>query len=222
MQRWVANILAPHECLNCKVEGDVVCEVCLPEFLDSSRIPPRCYSCHVLSDNSKTCRKCRRAKPLSHVWVGITNNGVATKLIHTMKFNPDRSVALILAAWLDNSMSHIVADIVVPAPTSKQRVRQRGFDHTLLLAQEFAKLRSLPHLSALERSGVSRQVGASRAVRQHQLKGAYTVTNKAVENKRVLLIDDVTTTGATLEEAARTLRAGGAKSVDALVFAQTI
>jgi ComF family protein len=144
-------------------------------------------------------------------------------MVHGMKFGPDRTVATLIAGWLDNCVSYIDVDVVVPVPTAPVRVRQRGFDHTALLAKEFARCRSLPYSVPLRRVGKTRQVGTNRKLRQEQLKNAYTLTNiEAIKNKKVLVIDDVTTTGATLSEVARVLRRNGAKLVDGLVFVQTL
>jgi ComF family protein len=111
--------------------------------------------------------------------------------------------------------------IIVPVPTATLRVRLRGYDHAWLLAKNLGKYLDRPSQRLLSRYGHTRQVGAGRAKRQEQLSGAFYPRNpKAIKGARVLLVDDILTTGATIEECARTLKKAGAKRVDAIVFAQ--
>lgn len=111
--------------------------------------------------------------------------------------------------------------IVVPVPTATKRVRQRGFDHAALTAKAYAAQEGLLFMPALVRIGQTRQVGASKKQRHEQLQGAFRVVSpKRIKAEHILLLDDVLTTGATLEAAARVLKQAGAKTVSAAVFAQ--
>ena len=99
-------------------------------------------------------------------------------------------------------------------------MRIRGYDHALLIAQAFAGLRGLSCERLLTRLTQTRQVGASRAQRLAQLHDAFLVIREVPCH--VLVIDDVVTTGATLEAVAALLRREGARHVDAAVFAQKL
>jgi len=109
--------------------------------------------------------------------------------------------------------------IIVPIPTATTRMRQRGYDHAKLIARHFARLHHAAYAPVLARMGQHRQVGASGERRRQQLGAAFRVT-QPLANKHVILIDDVVTSGATLEAAANTLRKAGAARVDATVFAR--
>ena len=107
------------------------------------------------------------------------------------------------------------------APTATSRVRQRGYDQAKLLARALARQAGLPYLDCLARVGQTHQVGATREQRLRQLQAAFRVRRpNAVRSAYLLLVDDVSTTGATLELAATILKSAGARRVDAIVFAQ--
>ncbi|MDL2341577.1 MAG: phosphoribosyltransferase family protein [Patescibacteria group bacterium] len=111
--------------------------------------------------------------------------------------------------------------IVVPLPTATSRVRQRGYDQAALLARNYSKLTGLSCLPCLARVGQQHQRGASRQQRLEQLQRAYRVKRRfSLAGASVLLVDDVTTTGASLRAAADTLLRAGATQVSAIVFAQ--
>jgi predicted amidophosphoribosyltransferase len=110
--------------------------------------------------------------------------------------------------------------LIAYVPTAPQRVRERGYDQAALIAKELAIRSKLPYHTLLARTGTQRQLGQQRAVRKEQMTGAFRSLDKIdLQDKHVLLIDDVLTTGATCEAAARALRQAGAKRVSAAVFA---
>jgi ComF family protein len=111
--------------------------------------------------------------------------------------------------------------LIVPVPTARRRVRSRGYDQAVVIARALAKRKGCRYAPLLLRYGSQEQKQADRFQRRQQLRGAYAVREPAsAVGARILLIDDVVTTGATLEEAATLLKAAGARVVGGLVFAR--
>jgi len=117
------------------------------------------------------------------------------------------------------------ADVVVPVPLHRKRLRQRGYNQSCLLARELSKLTGLP----LNGNGLYRQHYAppqttthSVADRQRNVTGAFICPNTSVINQQVLLIDDVSTSGATLDACAAALKTAGATAVWGLVLAKEV
>lgn len=213
----LTGTFAPYECLGCGNEGGLLCSECRSLF---GQIPERCYRCKKLSVGNKTCTSCRSSTPLHTVQAVTIYEFIAKDLVWYLKFQGVQSAAketaqLMAAQLEDNEV------LLVHVPTASTRVRQRGYDQARLLARALSRQSKLPFCPLLVRVGQHHQVGASREQRVTQLADAFRVTDKlTVQGAHIVLVDDVLTTGATLEAAAKVLKAAGAKRVDGLIFAQ--
>ena len=211
------SLVAPHHCMGCGTEGAICCVGCAETWL--LPLPSRCYRCRSLSREFATCRPCHSR--LRRVWVATEYAGLAKKMVHKYKFERARTAARTIAQQMDAVLPNIPQSTVVTyVPTETRRMRMRGYDHAALIARELARERGLPYRRLASRVTHTRQVGAGRAVRYRQLAGAFLVIRDVPPD--VLLVDDVVTTGATLETVAAVLRQAGAKHVDAVVFAQKL
>ncbi|MGZ6004956.1 MAG: ComF family protein [Candidatus Saccharimonadales bacterium] len=211
------GMLAPHGCLVCGREGRLVCLWCQADSFN--HLPSRCYRCHAMTEDHAVCRGCRRISPLKHVWVRCDYDDLAKALVRKYKFQHARAAADDIAKLMAQDLPYFADALIVPLPTASRRVRQRGFDHTLLLAKSLSQILKIDWAPYLIRLGQSQQVGTKRSQRIKQVQGAFLASGN-ISGQEILLIDDVTTTGASLEEAARVLRKAGAKRVNAAVFAQ--
>lgn len=217
----ISNILSlftPYDCLICGHEGDLVCAYCLPDM--GEPIPSRCYRCQATTLDYALCQKCHQTSTLKHVRIYTQYKGCAQQLIYTLKYGHARDATLVIANCLAEFNFNSQA-VLVPIPTATRRRRMRGFDQSELITKHLAQKTGLLMVGALSRSGQSRQVGSKRAQRLEQVQSVFrAVKLTLVKDKTVILVDDVLTTGATIEAAARVLRAAGAKQVDAIIFAQ--
>lgn len=232
--RWVRAIweeildaLYPPRCAACALVGcDGWCEECADRIPYVT--PPVCARCGTPIDPEGFCPSCPVHLLVPEAVRAVTHfGGVVRAAIHRFKYEKRPSLAsalarLLIEAWHTPLTEPLhAAEVVIPVPIHRERERERGFNQSALLAGEFCQSTGLPLLqNALERTVYRQpQVGLGEAERRENVKDAFRVVHPpAVEGKSVLLIDDVWTTGSTLNEAARTLLAAGA----ARVFAYTV
>jgi competence protein ComFC len=216
----ILSVVAPHQCLICQREGKLLCAWCEPDAFPP--LPSRCYRCHALSNDFAVCDRCRRHSPLRQVWVRTAFEGVAKELAHGYKYERQSESLNPIVSTMAEAMPYLDDQtLLVPIPTATARKRQRGYDHALRLARHLAAQTKHMYIQPLARLNQTRQVGAGRQQRFLQLQNAFVVTKpKLVRGKRIILVDDIVTTGATLETVAQLFKAAGAKRVDAVVFAQ--
>jgi len=200
--------------------------------------PPRCSGCGTLlplSARELICIRCLsdiKAYELPTVEYGHCRlissalyTGPAKNLIKEMKFRNTRSCAEILARVMSDSfIKHSCGfspEIVIPVPLHKSRKNERGYNQSALIAKSVSKLLKIPFSNSLLRRvrNTPSQRGLNPGARIKNVKAAFRVRGKIPAN--VLLIDDVATTGATVNECASTLKSSGAVRITALTFAKT-
>ena len=218
----VLSVVAPHDCLVCGAEGKLICGWCAPDAFPD--LPSRCYRCKQITSDFAVCESCRRNTSLRHVWVRTDYDATAKELMRVYKYERVSSAHKTITEAMDEILPYLpVATIIIPIPTATSRVRQRGYDQAELIAKAFARRRGLRFARTLLRLGKSRQTGARRHERLKQQIGAFTAIRPYLYQKStVLLIDDVLTTGATLQAAAAALKQAGIKQANAAVFTQTL
>lgn len=214
------GVYAPHVCLGCAAEEDRL--LCLSCRAALAYVPSRCYRCRAVTKDFDVCVSCRRYTPLRRVLVLTHYDDLPKELLHHAKYERARSGIAEMAELMKPLLQFVPSDTVfVPVPTATSRVRQRGYDQAVGLAEVLSALAGTSCSHSLARLGQAHQVGAGRKERLEHLQGAFRVTRpKEVAGKHIILVDDVLTTGATLETAARVLKKAGAKQVDAIVFSQ--
>jgi ComF family protein len=212
-------LLAPHDCLSCGSEGALLCALCAETVFDY--VPSRCYRCMAKTRDSAVCPACRHNSPLKHVWVATEYGGIAKELVRRLKFERAKAAHRPIADYLVSMLPYLDGAVITHIPTATSRERARGYDQSELVARAVAGQKKILHTTLLTRHGQTRQVGATRQKRQRQAAEMFNVRKpELIGGARILLVDDILTTGASLEAAARVLKDAGAKQVDAVVFAQ--
>jgi ComF family protein len=154
---------------------------------------------------------------------------VARKLVHRLKYSDRLDCAQSLGTMMARAGAELTAeaDVIVPVPLHRWRLWRRRFNQAMALARVVSRESRLPCepflLARVKRT--HSQVGLTKAQRQENLQGAFKVPPEArarLADKRVLLVDDVLTTGSTANAAARALLRGGARAVDVLAFARVV
>lgn len=213
LEKTVA-IIAPHACIVCSNYNNLVCVDCMSTLPRMAQ--PRCVFCGQHTADWQPCAVCAPRTPLTHVWVHSQYDGVVAELIHRYKFDHARAAYKPLARLLAAPLPRLSGFTVVPVPTIAPHVRQRSYDHSLLLAKEVARLARLPLARTLERVKNTQQIGRTRKERQ-AIAESIGVRGRAPQ--KILLIDDVCTTAATLNACAVALAKAGATEVVAAVVA---
>jgi len=217
----------PSQCAVCRAwPAQRVCDACAARFAQPRA---RCETCALpLASGTRRCGTCLRHPPALAACVAAVDYDYPwAGLLAEFKFQGDPGWAATLATllrstpWAEPLLE--AAHLVLPVPLSRQRLRERGFNQSLLLARHLAPRKTDPGL-LLRLRDTAAQSGLSRAQRLRNLQGVFAVEplrSAQVLDRHIVLVDDVMTTGATLDAAAMALRHAGAQHVAALVVART-
>lgn len=228
VKKQLLDLIFPVECLNCGQEGAYLCRKCLNSIPLTDRFI--CPICHQISKNGVTCRICQNKTYLNGLIFAVDyKNRLVRRAIIKSKYNFIKELIYLLAELLikligsGNLSRELNPDLIVPVPLHKKRLLYRGFNQSEILAQILCQKFSWPlAINILKRIKSTRsQTDLNSQDRQENIKDAFKVINsKLIKNKNIVLVDDVFTTGATLEEAAKTLKKAGAKTVWAITLAK--
>jgi predicted amidophosphoribosyltransferase len=214
-------LVVPPACAACGAPlgpaDEVLCPACraaLP-WLREARCP-RC----ALPAPCRPCPAARAAYAAS--WAPLAHEGVARQVVSALKFHGGLAVADAMAAQIAAGAPPglLRGATLIPVPAAPARRRRRGYDHAEVLARALAGRAGLPVEHVLERASGPRQLGAGRA--QRLAGGRLVVASRGRAPPRVALVDDVHTTGATLDACARALREAGARDVVAVTYTRAL
>jgi ComF family protein len=223
----LADFVFPPICYGCdsEVEAGLVCEACrLDLFTHELAVCPKCG--RPCTRTAETCGQCKEEFSLSRVRGLGLYVPPFDKLIHAFKYSGKTKVGELLgqalAALVRQDEVLSAADAVCPIPLHPARLRERGYNQSLLLAAAISMSTGIPLAEFLARTKntATQTLKTSPAARLKNLAGAFRLRpDVGVSGKTVLLVDDVMTTGATLDQAARELLKGGAATVLGVVVA---
>jgi ComF family protein len=221
------DLVFPPQCILCKRVGPILCSTCLLTLPS----PPiaRCQHCHTTLTAKGMCRQCQQHPlRLSGLRAFGNHRDSLRTCIHALKYEGKRKLAEPLGQLLAETYINykLQADILLPVPLHPERLRERGYNQSALLARTCADKLGITcrdDLLVRQRATIP-QVGLGFHERLRNVSGAFQAafpfTTAALAGRRILIIDDVCTTGATIEACAAPLFAAGARSVWGLVLAR--
>ena len=223
IKRGILDLLFPPRCVGCREMGVLLCAKCRDEF--ELIEPPLCPHCGRPSPSGRLCPLCQR-DPLRIDGVRSVAyfDGTLREAIHCFKYSNLQDLAIPLGKLMSDywEKSPLPAETIVPVPLHPDRLRERGYNQATLLARELGKSIGLPIAedSLARVRATPPQVGLGAQERKENVHDAFRCSSAELKEKRILLIDDVCTTGATLEACSIALRQAGARSVWALALAR--
>jgi ComF family protein len=210
------DLVFPPMCVGCRKVGRWICPQCWGQLEWARKI---CGICATPSFESP-CRGCMPGASAVRTVVAVAAfQGVAREAVHALKYEGRHAISTTMGKLMAREARELEVDLVVPTPLHAARRRERGYDQAALLARPVAReLGARFDGAALKRTRRTRQqVSLGPEERRENVAGAFTATC-VLHGERVLLVDDVYTTGATIEAAAHALVEGGATSVVGAVF----
>lgn len=229
----IIDLLFPPHCVACRRPNAWLCADCLQaiEIIQ----PPVCQRCGLplgevqrADPSGSTCKKCQKAPlQVDGLLAYGFHGGPLRQAIREFKYADLRSLAgplgqLMAEGWMTLAPQDLQPDVIVPVPLHPSRQRQRGYNQAALLAQELGSSLRRPVIEdvLVRIKATAPQVDLDAQERRVNVRNAFRCTDTSLSGKHVLLIDDVCTTGATLESACVALRETGTLSIWAFTLAR--
>jgi competence protein ComFC len=191
-------------------------------------VPPLCPRCGLPQSRDILCPSCAGWQAeIDGIRSPFRFDGVMRQAIHELKYKNLRAIAGLFARLLNEYLiaNPVPGEVLVAVPLHPKRLRERGYNQSQLLAKELGKLANLPVVDdclVRERHSPPQARTANVDERRTNVANAFSCRNRKLKGRQVLLIDDVSTSGATLDACARALKEGGAVSVWGVVLAREI
>lgn len=205
------GLLFPDRCIGCGQTGTLFCPACL------SNVRP--------SPHHGRITDLKDSIPLDEAAAAYVFEGALREAVHELKYNRVQRMAVPLGDLLATYIRAypLPADALIPIPLHPKRLAERGFNQSALMGQRLSHVSGIPLLTTglVRNRDTAHQVGLDAQARQHNLQGAFVWQHTRKPPARIVLLDDVLTTGATMGECAQALRAAGAREVRALALARS-
>jgi predicted amidophosphoribosyltransferase len=221
--KWLVDLLLPSRCAACGRPGSLACEACRRDLVRIT--PPLCARCGAPTAwPVERCRECSgRRLAFASARSAVTYTNAARPLVRAWKERGLRPFAALAAELVAEVVPRPAADVIAYIPPDGDRSALRGHHPAGRLAEELGELWSLERAPLLLRRAraVARQTGLSQPERRRNVRGAFAADREGMA-ARIVLVDDVYTTGATAGAGASALRAAGARAVHVVTFARAV
>jgi len=206
----VLELLYPTRCGGCGGHGEVLCRTCRSSFCRPDR-SSACPICGRQTGRPVVCGACMQHRQCFEAgYYGFSFEGRAREALHAFKFQGRKDVGRALVHLLDEEIGLLAPafDVVIPLPVTEKRLKKRGFNQSFLIAEEIARLtgKAVDCSTLRKVKETEDQYLLSREERKKNIRGAFDLTGgAALKGRRLLLVDDLYTTGNTAREACRIL-----------------
>lgn len=220
----IKDLLFPKQCFSCKAWGNFICDPCRSLLQTSSH--QRCLVCQKPSLDGWTHPKCKNShRPDRLITIFDYHDPIISRLINTAKLS---LVSEIFTELTEASISNIEIRsealsrfVICPVPQLQGKARWRGFNQSVTIARVLSNSYDLVIDSVLRKSfSTKEQKSLNKLQRKNNLRKSFQIVQPEYTPSKILLVDDITTTGSTFLEAARTLKLGGVKTVWCFALAQ--
>lgn len=231
LNKLILDTIFPIKCVGCGKTDFWICNKCLNEIHIETDY--YCSICQIKSTSGgKTCLSCKKKDSLDRmIWTTNYNQPLIMKAIHLFKYRFVQDLHIPLGTLLTKTIAKAeipIPDLIIPVPLHPRRIRWRGFNQSELLAKIVSDNLLPLHEIPIEKSVLFRQRNTKpqmelkkRNQRQQNISNAFKIKHsKLIKDKKILLIDDVSTTGSTIFECAKILKSNGADEVFAVVVAK--
>lgn len=218
--RPLFNQLLPPPCLLCQAPGGPLCESCLGDL--PWLAAAHCPVCALPTPSGTTCGHCLKDKPaFSRAHAAFAYAFPVDRLIQRLKYREHLALAPLFGGLVAAQLQGELPDIWLPMPLHANRLRERGFNQAAEIARELAVRTDIPLRTgwAQRLRDTPPQAGLKREARKKNLRGAFACSGE-VAGLHIGIVDDVMTTGSTLDELAKILNAAGAREVSCVVVAR--
>lgn len=220
---FILDLIFPKNCVGCGTDGEFLCDACIENL--PLLHPPYCNRCGLPNSGHTICPDCQNLPlTIDGIRSMYLHEGLARDAVHALKYKNIKAMAKPLAVLMARHLEAkpFSIDIITAVPMHPKRLRSRGYNQPDLLADELSRLTGLALAkdSLIRTKDTISQVSLAADDRIQNVEAAFQCKDHAFVDKDVLLVDDVCTTGATLNACAIALREGGANSVWGLTLSR--
>lgn len=225
VKKSLFDLLFPPKCIGCGSGDGFLCPHCAESLPKLN--PPYCVRCGRPAGGGGLCSQCIKLVAINGIRSPFLYQGLAEEAVLQLKYRRLKALAEPLGQLLFHYLrsNPLPADVLVAVPLHPKRVRERGYNQSSLLARELSQLADLPVIdsSLVRLRDTASQVTITRAEERYaNVKGAFNCRDGRFYGRHVLIVDDVCTTGATLDACASALKEAGAASVWGLTLAREV
>lgn len=216
----IVDWIFPKMCSGCKKEGSYICADCQKKLVVPERICPMCCKASI---DGWTHPRCRKVNGMDKLIVELPYRGVVQDCLKKVKYKSSWDIVEFLCRLCN--FGNLGDCVVISVPMWREKERERGFNQAELVAQLLARNYKVPSFVMLERARETRPMfGLTKKERKENIEGAFEISKKYLAKcqwqSRVILVDDVWTTGATMRECAKVLKMAGVGEVWGIALAR--